>query len=98
MRIDFHPDFVPRGKRFKNIDIDTEFLMANPGDPDPKQFNFLNKFEYAYAITTHLSQGSQYNRVLVKNEDRFEYFPHNLYKKLQYTAITRAVDKVTIIL
>lgn len=98
MRIDFHPDFVPRGKRFKNIDIDTEFLLADPGTPDPKQFNRLNKFEYAYAITTHLSQGSQYNRVLIKNEDRFEYFPHNLYKKLQYTAITRAVDKVTIIL
>lgn len=98
MRIDFHPDFVPKGKRFKNLDIDLPFLLADPGTPDPQQFNHLNKFEYAYAITTHLSQGSQYNRVLIVNEKRFESFPHNLYKKLQYTAITRAIDKVTIIL
>lgn len=98
MTIDFHPDFVPKGKRFKNLVIDLDYLQIDPGEPDPHQFNYLNKFEYAYAITTHLSQGSQYNRVLIVNEKRFETFPHNLYKKLQYTAITRAIDKVTIIL
>jgi exodeoxyribonuclease-5 len=54
---------------------------------------YANKFEYGYAITCHLSQGSQYNKVLVYNEymgDR-EY-----YSKWLYTAITRAIDKLVV--
>ena len=100
LTIDFHPDFLPPEKQFRNLKVDLPAMKADPGTQNDgmDKYNQLNKFEYAYAITTHLSQGSQYNRVLLVNESRFQNFPDNLYKKLQYTAITRAIDKITIIL
>lgn len=50
-------------------------------------------FDYAYAITTHKAQGSQWPSVLVVDEsDRF-----SSPKKWLYTAITRAADRVTIV-
>ena len=54
-------------------------------------YNTGNKFEYAEAITVHLSQGSQYNKVLYYDEwigDR------NDMLKMRYTAVTRAIDSV----
>lgn len=100
LTIDFHPDFLPPEKQFRNLKVDLPAMKADPGAQNDgmDKYNQLNKFEYAYAITTHLSQGSQYGRVLLVNESRFQNFPDNLYKKLQYTAITRAIDKITIIL
>jgi exodeoxyribonuclease-5 len=53
------------------------------------------EFDYANAITVHKSQGSEYDRVVVFNEylgDR-EY-----WRRWAYTAITRAKDKLVIVL
>lgn len=51
--------------------------------------------DYAYAITTHRSQGSQWNNVIFI--DDFDPQDQRTYaKQLRYTAITRAVSKLTI--
>lgn len=52
------------------------------------------EFDFGYAITCHKSQGSQWNNVLVIDESRS--FGANASKHL-YTAITRAIEKVTVV-
>jgi hypothetical protein len=52
-----------------------------------------NKFEYGYCITDYLSQGSQWNKVIVYNES---YGAREKYNSSLYTTITRAVKQVII--
>ena len=65
---------------------------------DRKEYGMSSyeKFEYAYAITTHLSQGSQYQRVLYFDEPFGG--GQDVIKKLRYTAITRAITSIDIVL
>ena len=95
IKIDFKPDFLQ--KKFKNLFIDYKRMFENPGGKQEmkKGSRKIDVFEFAYAITTHLSQGSQYNNVVFLNERT--HFNKETYKKLQYTAITRAIDKITIV-
>lgn len=88
MEIDFRPEFFD-DKCFKRIKIDYNYL----NNPVKSFYNGLNKFEYAYAITCHLAQGSEYNNVLIINE---QLGTKEYYKKWLYTAITRAKRSVTI--
>jgi ATP-dependent exoDNAse (exonuclease V) alpha subunit len=49
------------------------------------KYSFGEKFELAYAITTHLSQGSQYcNGIYME-----EYLRPDINNNLNYTGITR---------
>ena len=48
------------------------------------------KFEFGYAITAHLSQGSQFNNVIVIDEPMFG----NINNRLAYVAITRAKHRL----
>ncbi len=52
-------------------------------------------FEYAYAMTVHKSQGSQFGKVCVVDESRC--FPAHQRRAWLYTGITRAAKEVTII-
>ena len=45
-----------------------------------------SKFEYAYAITTHIAQGSEAPKVVCFQE----YMSKDMNKSLWYTGITRA--------
>lgn len=55
---------------------------------------FFDEFAFGYCVTCHKSQGSQWNNILVYDEsyvfreDKFRW---------QYTAVTRAAEKLTII-
>lgn len=91
IRIDFRPDFL--NKKFKNLDIDYKMLYAAPGTKESGLQTLFNKFEFAYAITVHLSQGSQYPNVLFLDEKigNIEFM-----RRLEYTAITRAMKSITI--
>lgn len=51
-------------------------------------------FDYAYALTCHTAQGSQWNKVAVVNESGV--FRHDASRWL-YTAVTRAAEQVTVI-
>ena len=42
-------------------------------------------FEYAYAITTHLSQGGEFNQGIIIRE----HLHPQMQKQLEYTAVTR---------
>lgn len=87
LAIDFRPDFMDF-EYFKKLVIDYKFLTDSY---DSKMTNnkrsFYNKFEYAYAISVHLSQGSEWDTVLIYDED---YGTAEYRKKSLYTAITRA--------
>ena len=52
--------------------------------------------DFGYAITVHKSQGSQYNNVILY-DDNFLVWDKEPRKKWLYTAITRAIDTVTIV-
>ena len=93
------------GDVFNAIPIDYNSLKNGEMTLNPKQAYQLNKmkgfieapfeFAYAYAITCHKSQGSEWNKVLVFEE----WFPNTTeeHKKWLYTACTRASDKLVVI-
>lgn len=86
----FRPDFMEDS--FEKLTVDYEFMNASYDMKKSIPFNEKEKFEYAYAITAHLSQGSEYSRVAFIDE---KFHDAQTTKRLQYTAITRARDAIT---
>jgi len=90
--IDFRPEFLIE-EFFRRIPMDHNYLFKSYEERKQSKRSYINKFEFAHAITAHLSQGSQYNNVLVYDEKmgNKEY-----YFKWLYTAITRATTGLII--
>lgn len=89
-QIDFTPDMF--SGVFRNLVCDYKYFKA-----DPKERNLIKnlpyseegeKFELAYAITTHISQGSQYDHGIYFQE----YLHKDINRHLNYTGITRFSD------
>ena len=76
----------------KTLDWKTEYKIANS-----KKYSHLLplEFTYAYAITTHKSQGSEWDKVLVI-EERFP-FDKEEHARWLYTACTRASEKLVLV-
>lgn len=53
------------------------------------------EMDFGYAITVHKAQGSQFNKVLVYDDC---WLQGEEYRRWLYTAITRAIDKVVVLL
>ena len=90
--LDFRPDFTR--KSFKNTRISVPYINSPVGQN--KDFYTppgVDLFEYSYAITTHLSQGSQYNSVVFLKERDF-FGNEDDYYRLLYTAVTRAIESL----
>jgi exodeoxyribonuclease V len=85
--INFLPDLL--NSPFVNIKIDYEYLIS-PYDiraqikKSPYQSEG-EKFEYAYALTTHLSQGAEFPCGIYYEE----FLRSNIQNQLNYTGITR---------
>ena len=82
---------------FRNLECDFRYLMSDTADRKLIKNRGLmngNKFEYAYAITTHLSQGSQY----IKGMYYMENMNPREKKNLDYTAITRFSNYCTVVI
>ena len=96
MKMDFRPDFTK--SIFRNIEFDYKHMYAIPGqENEENNFGFYyDKMEYAYAITCHASQGSQYGKVLYMHEDFMRDSDDR--KKLIYTALSRAIDSVIVVI
>lgn len=86
LEIDFKP-FISNTV-FKGIHIDYNYLTSNHEQRKLLKYDKYSrgdKFEFAYANTTHLSQGSQYaNGIYIS-----EYLSKSIQKNLDYTGITR---------
>ena len=88
--INFRPEFS-KNKYFDDLPIDYSYLnddSQNKNQLTKYRYSSGEKFEYGYAITGHLSQGSQYGSILVYNE----YLGGNIYNKWLYTVLTRPTD------
>lgn len=102
MVMDFRPDFTP--SIFKDVKFNYEFMYTAPQQSleepenasDAMNDYFHDRFEFGYCITVHLSQGSQYGKVLYLNENIMRTKEDQ--KKLAYTAITRAIDSISIVI
>ena len=89
----FTIDFKPYNlvSFFPNIDIDYKYFITPCGSKSElvnDRFSRYEKFEYAYCITTHISQGSQYRRGVYLEEYLNKLYNNNL----NYTGITRFSD------
>jgi exodeoxyribonuclease-5 len=94
------------GDGFSNIAIDYQQFLTGKPSLDGKQAYKLKKakeainppydFAYAYAITCWKAQGSEWDKVLLFEEEfPYEKLEHQQYL---YTGITRASQKLTLIL
>lgn len=100
MEIDFEPDYSDMG--FNNRLVDNKLLTTGQSIITKNNFNMFKnlpkpkEFDYAYAITCWKAQGSEYDKILVFEEN----FPPKKsidHQKYLYTAITRAKEKIVIV-
>lgn len=93
------------GERFGEICMDYEALMTGKRCYTPQQewyyAKFIDKdiqpyeFNYGYAITVHRAQGSEWDKVMVF-EENFP-FDREEHKKWLYTAVTRASSRLVLV-
>lgn len=96
--MDFKPDFV-QNDYFDGLQCDIRFLKDQSGNKkDMSYYEMLNpgkKFEYAHAITVHISQGAEYPTVLFMDSFHRDAEYH---MRIRYTAITRARNRLYYVL
>ncbi|MNC74584.1 RecBCD enzyme subunit RecD [compost metagenome] len=73
--------------------MDFPYLFMPLHQANNQKRSYYNRFQFAYAITAHLSQGSQYGSVLVYDEVMGS---RDYYMKWLYTCITRAMHTLYI--
>lgn len=84
--IDFRPDKMRM--KFPNLKCDYKYFVANPEARKfikNNKYSTSEKFEFAYAITTHVSQGATYNNGIYIEE----YLSQDINRNLNYTGLTR---------
>lgn len=92
--IDFLPDLTPNV--FPGINVNYKYFSAPADQKNALKNSYERKymqgefFDYAYALTTHLSQGGEYNNVMYIEE----FLQQQIQKQLNYTGITRAKNKL----
>lgn len=80
--------------QFDYVPVDYSYFMQGcKSDKYIDPYNQGEKAEFGYTITCHMSQGSQYDSVLVYEE----VLNRDIHKKWLYTAVTRAVNKLIIV-
>ncbi len=83
-------DFDRRPKRVRVL---KDFFSRDPHEIDPDKRQRSDEFDYAYALTAHKAQGSQWSDVSVVDESGVCETP----TRWMYTAITRAAEKATVV-
>jgi len=93
--LDFKPDLF--NGIFQDVHCDYDYFIADSATRQTLKNNPYSrgsKFEFAYAITTHLSQGAQYPQGIYFKE----YFRKDLQANLDYTGPTRFTKFLIIVL
>ena len=90
-RIDFMPDLAPNST-FLNVPVSYRYIVASKEGRDTlKRTGHIsgNLFEYGYAQTVHLAQGSQWENGIYFEE----YLNKDINNRVHYTALTRFSKK-----
>lgn len=74
--------------------VPEEFFAGTEKSLDWKMLKRVDQFTYGYALTVHKSQGSQWDNVLLFDES--DVFREDRDKHL-YTGITRAAERITVV-
>ena len=85
-KMDFLPDLL--NLPFRDLDVNYEYIVSDYNRRKQiknDRYSFGELFEYAYAITTHLSQGSEYPAGIFYEE----FLRPDIQRSLIYTGITR---------
>ena len=72
---------------------------SNSGMSDEEYNAYIKSidfFDYAYCISVHKSQGSEFEKVILFDERNY-YQTDDDYNRWVYTGITRAKDKLIIV-
>lgn len=83
-----------RHTALRKIEVRKEFFEGTGPDLEWKERRGTDEFDFAYAVTVHKAQGSQWNNVMVFDES--SAFGADGWRH-QYTAITRAAERVTVV-
>lgn len=78
----------------KHMDKDTFLIRFQDGRECEYKYENLDEIIHAYAVTVHKSQGSEFKVVLMP---LVTGYPQFLNRKLLYTAVTRAKEKLILI-
>lgn len=102
--IDFTPETVDnadkRDQTFHDLLMDWKLITTKETTVNRENFRLFPKqlrpeqFDYGYCITTHKSQGSEYDKVLVVEE----VLRQADHARWLYTAVTRSAKKLTLVL
>lgn len=78
------------------VDVETpfQFFLGTEKEMDWRELKRADQFTYGYALTVHKSQGSAWPHVLVYDESSVF---QEAAARHRYTAVTRAAEKVTVI-
>lgn len=97
-RMDFQPEFFSEGYFQDLLVSDTAFLKPVESDgegTDKSRYIYnlreemVNQFDYGYSVTTSKAQGSQWDNVVILNQNYEERSTLN-HRRWLYTAVTRA--------
>ncbi|HUI20446.1 MAG TPA: ATP-dependent RecD-like DNA helicase [Methylocella sp.] len=87
------PEDDPARKPLR-IGVLPEFFQGLEESLSPKLRRESDEFDYGYALTVHKAQGSQWNNVILFDES-FAFREHR--NRWLYTGITRAAERLTIV-
>lgn len=87
------PEDDPARKPLR-IGVQPEFFQGLEDSLSPKVRRESDEFDYGYALTVHKAQGSQWNNVVLFDES-FAFREHS--GRWLYTGITRAAERLTIV-
>lgn len=83
----------PDSRRHPKVKVHLDFFQGLTELP-PKLSNRKFQFDFGHAITTHKAQGSQWDNILVVNEN---YCFRDSAVQWLYTAVTRAAERLTLV-
>ena len=98
--LNFKPNYAEtHNDVFNDLLVDYRLLLKGESTVNKNNFNIFKRIprpkelDYAYAITCHKSQGSEYDKVLVLEE----WLKGGDHARWLYTAATRAKEKLVIV-
>lgn len=95
MEINFKPEFSDK-EEFTHLPVNRKYILNSYAGRQSMYSKYDPNiiFELGYCSTCHLTQGSQYDRVLIYNE---VFNPSDYQNRWLYTAITRAKKEVILV-